>query len=86
MNRLVGEAAEMAQLDAGEVVLKLEPRPLSDVIDAALAQMDKQFGKGSVLRLGSRNVLPVAVISSGSISLDAALGEAYQVVETLLSD
>src|SRR5258708_30778218 len=43
-------------------------------IDAALAQMDKQFGKGSVLRLGSRNVLPVSVISSGSISLDAALG------------
>jgi recombination protein RecA len=36
--------------------------------------MDKQFGKGSVLRLGSRNVLPVAVIPSGSISLDAALG------------
>ncbi len=43
-------------------------------IDAALSQMDKQFGKGSVLRLGSRSVLPVAVISSGSISLDAALG------------
>src|SRR5580692_6222022 len=43
-------------------------------IDAALSQMDKQFGKGCVLRLGSRNVLPVAVIASGSISLDAALG------------
>jgi recombination protein RecA len=43
-------------------------------IDAALSQMDKQFGKGSVLRLGSRNVVPVAVIPSGSISLDAALG------------
>jgi recombination protein RecA len=43
-------------------------------IDAALGQMDKQFGKGSVLRLGSRNVLPVMVIPSGSISLDAALG------------
>ncbi len=43
-------------------------------IDAALSQMDKQFGKGSVLRLGSRNVLPVTVISSGSISVDAALG------------
>jgi recombination protein RecA len=43
-------------------------------IDAALSQMDKQFGKGSVLRLGSRNVLPVMVIPSGSISLDAALG------------
>ncbi len=36
--------------------------------------MDKQFGKGSVLRLGSRNILPVSVISSGSISIDAALG------------
>jgi recombination protein RecA len=43
-------------------------------IDAALSQMDKQFGKGCVLRLGSRNVLPVTVISSGSISVDAALG------------
>jgi recombination protein RecA len=43
-------------------------------IDAALNQMDKQFGKGCVLRLGSRNVLPVTVISSGSISLDNALG------------
>jgi recombination protein RecA len=43
-------------------------------IDAALSQMDKQFGKGAVLRLGSRNVLPVTVIPSGSISVDAALG------------
>jgi recombination protein RecA len=43
-------------------------------IDAALSHMDKQFGKGSVLRLGSRSVLPVAVISSGSISVDTALG------------
>ncbi|MGH9744845.1 MAG: sensor histidine kinase [Candidatus Acidiferrales bacterium] len=38
LNRLVGEAAEMAQLDAGEVVLKIEPHPLSEVINAALAQ------------------------------------------------
>ena len=43
-------------------------------IDGALSQMDKQFGKGSVLRLGSRNVLPVTVIPSGSISVDSALG------------
>jgi len=39
-----------------------------------IIQMDKQFGKGAVLQLGSRNVLPVQVISSGSISVDAALG------------
>jgi len=56
------------------------PTPLNDssarqrAIDAALSQMDKQFGKGAVLRLGSRNVLPVSVISSGSISVDSALG------------
>ncbi len=43
-------------------------------IDVALTQMDKQFGKGSVLRLGSRNTIPVNVISSGSISVDLALG------------
>ena len=41
---------------------------------ATLAQMDKQFGKGSVLMLGSRAALPVEVISTGSISVDAALG------------
>ncbi len=39
-----------------------------------LTQLDKQFGKGSVLRLGSRNALPVTTISSGSISIDTALG------------
>ncbi|HUS05579.1 MAG TPA: recombinase RecA [Bryobacteraceae bacterium] len=43
-------------------------------IQAALVQMDKQFGKGSVLLLGSRNALPVTVISSGSLAIDAALG------------
>jgi recombination protein RecA len=39
-----------------------------------LGQMEKQFGKGAVLQLGSRSVLPVSVVSSGSISIDAALG------------
>ncbi len=41
---------------------------------ATLAQMDKQFGKGSVLMLGSRATLPVEVISTGSIAVDSALG------------
>ncbi len=39
-----------------------------------LAQMDKQFGKGSVLMLGSRAALSVEVISSGSIGIDNVLG------------
>jgi recombination protein RecA len=43
-------------------------------IDLALTAMDKQFGRGTVLRLGADNVVPVAVISSGCLSLDSALG------------
>ncbi|MEQ1949491.1 MAG: recombinase RecA [Bryobacteraceae bacterium] len=39
-----------------------------------LGQMEKQFGKGAVLQLGSKNAMEVSVIPSGSISLDAALG------------
>ncbi len=46
----------------------------SRAIEAALSQLDKQFGKGSVMRLGSKEVLPIAAISTGSISFDAALG------------
>ncbi|AVG24332.1 recombination protein RecA [Pontimonas salivibrio] len=43
-------------------------------LDAALAQIDRQFGKGSVMRLGSEERAPVAVIPTGSIALDVALG------------
>ena len=43
-------------------------------IDLALSQIEKQFGKGSIMRLGSKEVLPISVISTGAISFDAALG------------
>ena len=43
-------------------------------IDLALVAMDKQFGRGTVLRLGADNAVPVAAISTGCISLDSALG------------
>ena len=43
-------------------------------IEAALAALDKQFGRNTVIRLGSREVVAVTIIPSGSISLDAALG------------
>src|SRR5262245_46848790 len=43
-------------------------------LDLALAQIDKQFGKGSVMRLGERPAIPMAVIPTGSIALDVALG------------
>ena len=38
-------------------------------IETALSQLEKQFGKGAVLQLGSRNALAVSVISSGAISV-----------------
>jgi recombination protein RecA len=44
------------------------------LIMQTVVAMEKQFGKGAVIQLGSRNVLPVNVISTGSISLDSALG------------
>src|SRR5438477_5935474 len=53
----------------------MEDRDRARALDLTLGQIEKQFGKGSILRLGSKDaIVPVAVISSGSISLDAALG------------
>ncbi|HUK49091.1 MAG TPA: recombinase RecA [Terriglobales bacterium] len=47
----------------------------SRAIDLAFAQIEKQFGKGSIMRLGSKEaIVPISIISTGSISLDAALG------------
>ena len=40
----------------------------------ALSQIDKQFGKGSVMRLGDHDVVKVDTISTGSLGLDVALG------------
>jgi recombination protein RecA len=43
-------------------------------LEAALAQIERQFGKGSVMRLGQEERPPVEVIPTGSIALDVALG------------
>src|SRR5216683_3214083 len=45
------------------------------MLEAAIAQIEKAHGKGAIMRLGSRDVLvPVSVIPTGCLSLDAALG------------
>ena len=45
------------------------------MLEAAIAQIEKQYGKGSIMRLGTESVLvPVSVIPTGSISLDARAG------------
>jgi RecA/RadA recombinase len=45
----------------------------SKALDLALSQIEKQFGKGSIMKLGSNSaIVPVEVIPTGSISLDGA--------------
>ena len=44
------------------------------VLDDAISQIEKKFGKGSVMRLGDRTAVDVDVIPSGSLTLDKALG------------
>jgi len=43
-------------------------------IESAMAQVERQFGKGSIMKLGSKQVMEVPVISTSSLSLDKALG------------
>lgn len=43
-------------------------------LEAAMSQIEKQFGKGSVMKLGDRAAVDVAVIPTGSLTLDMALG------------
>ncbi len=46
----------------------------SKAVDLAITQIERQFGKGSIMKLGSREHMNVPVISTGSLSLDIALG------------
>lgn len=46
----------------------------TEALKAALQQLDKSFGKGSVMKLGESSTASVPVISTGSLSLDVALG------------
>ena len=43
-------------------------------LDVALANIEKDFGKGAVMRLGDDNRPPIQVIPSGNIAIDVALG------------
>jgi len=48
--------------------------PKNKAIDIAVAQIEKQFGKGSIMKLGGKEKVPVDVIPTGALSLDMALG------------
>ncbi|MBL0716571.1 MAG: DNA recombination/repair protein RecA, partial [Desulfosarcina sp.] len=46
----------------------------SKAIDSAMTQIERQYGKGSIMKLGSQAVVKVPVISTSSLALDKALG------------
>ncbi|MDD5377158.1 MAG: recombinase RecA [Candidatus Gracilibacteria bacterium] len=48
-----------------------------EALNSALAMIEKQFGAGSVMKLGDQQAIKVEMIGSGSIALDAALGGGY---------
>ena len=43
-------------------------------LEAALAQIDRAFGKGSAMKLGARQTMEIEAVSTGSLGLDIALG------------
>ena len=43
-------------------------------LEMALSQIEKQFGKGAIMRLGSDRTMDIDVVSTGSLGLDIALG------------
>ncbi|WP_371395527.1 recombinase RecA [Fretibacter rubidus] len=56
------------------VVGKASDKNKSAALEAALGQIDRAFGKGSVMKLGDKSAMDIASVSTGSIGLDIALG------------
>ena len=53
---------------------KTEPGAKKDALATALAQIEKQFGKGAIMKLGEKTAMNVQTIPSGCLELDIALG------------
>ena len=60
--------------DKAEEILSEKNEERKRAIDAAMGQIEKQFGKGSIMRLGANSAVAIPVISTGSLDLDIALG------------
>src|SRR3954470_9700696 len=76
----MGGAKPIGRQEAMVASLKVVTDRTSDnmdkqkALDAALAQIDRAFGKGSAMKLGSREAVQIDTISTGSLGLDIALG------------
>ena len=60
-----------------EQVSKDEKNARLKAVDLAVSQIEKQFGSGSIMKLGEAHKIDVKTIPSGSLSLDLALGGGY---------
>jgi recombination protein RecA len=58
----------------GEDMSTVKPNEKWRAVETALTQIERQFGKGSIMRLGDRPDTPISVIPTGSLAVDAALG------------
>ena len=67
-------AANLKVIDSGMASSLSNNTDRQKALDAALAQIDRAFGKGSAMKLGSKETMKVDVISTGSLGLDIALG------------
>lgn len=57
-----------------EKAIDKEEKKKNDLLDDAIKQIEKQYGKGSIMKLGDRATVDIDAISSGSIKIDEALG------------
>ena len=69
-----GTSSMAAQLKVIGSGLEVPGMDRQKALEAALAQIDRAFGKGSAMKLGSREKIEIETISSGSLGLDIALG------------
>ncbi|WP_375285963.1 recombinase RecA [Sphingomonas sp.] len=67
-------AANLKVIDTGMASSLSNTPDRQKALDAALAQIDRAFGKGSAMKLGQREAMKVETISTGSLGLDIALG------------
>src|ERR1044072_105272 len=69
-----GMSSMAAQLKVIGSGLEVPGMDRQKALEAALAQIDRAFGKGSAMKLGSREKIDIETISTGSLGLDIALG------------
>jgi recombination protein RecA len=74
IGRLTGDHAMTAMLKLIDADKKTGTMDRQKALEAALSQIDRAFGKGSAMKLGSKETMQVEAISTGSLGLDIALG------------